>query len=338
MTETEIRFPAPPSELTFDRTVARSHAHRRALGEVFVADSVADGDSVFYTALQIPRAHSLWYDRTTVYHDPFAMAEAARQGSFVILHEHVGVPVGLPFSMQRYEFDVTDREAFRDDEKAPLQGVLRYEIVSRVDRSADFSDLTLAGELTVDGRVAMELSADVVFLARADYEALRAYQLGRVAAGGPDYTAAPLPAAAVGRRDSRNVVIGAPVAVGSDWDYPLLPDRRHPALFDHDYDHVPGPFIIEAFRQAALDTAVREGMLGTPDAMVVSCSSRFAQFAEFGAPIECRTTPLDPTRPGTARVELELRQFDKVLTVGALELAELTGHEDPFLNRTEHQA
>ncbi|MEV0338971.1 AfsA-related hotdog domain-containing protein [Nocardia sp. NPDC050713] len=335
MTETEIRFPAASSALSFDRTVPRAEAHRRALGEVFVADSVADGDSTFYTALQIPRAHSLWYDRTTVYHDPFAMAEAARQGSFVVLHRHVGVPVGLPFSMQRYDFAVTDREAFRDDEKSPLEGILRYEIVSRVDRGADFSDLTLAGELVVGGRAAMELSADVVFLARADYEALRAYQLGRVPAGGPDYTAAPLPAAAVGRRDSRNVVIGAPVAVGPAWDYPLLPDRRHPALFDHDYDHVPGPFIIEAFRQAALDTAVREGMLGTPNATVVSCSSRFTQFAEFGAPIECRCTPLDPTRPGTARIDLELRQFDRVLTVGTLELAELTGCEDSYLNRTE---
>ncbi|MFD6390498.1 AfsA-related hotdog domain-containing protein [Nocardia sp. NPDC060259] len=339
MTEIALRPQALPAALTFERTVARAHAHRRALGEVFVSDSVADGDSTFYAAVQIPRAHSLWYDRTTVYHDPFAMAEAARQGSFVVLHRHVGVPVGLPFSMLRYEFEVTDRAAFLDDEKSPLEGVLRYDIVSRTDRGADFADLTLEGELSVGGRSAMRLGADVVFLARADYEALRAYQQSRKSEADPGQPVlSPLPPERVGRMDSRNIVIAEPADEGARWVYPLLPDPRHPALFDHEYDHVPGPFIIEAFRQAAIDTAVRSGGLTSPITTVVSCSSRFDQFGEFGAPLECVCTPVDPTRPDTARVDVELRQFDRVLTTGTLELASIAEFASSFVHRVRAES
>ncbi|WP_280234313.1 AfsA-related hotdog domain-containing protein [Nocardia cyriacigeorgica] len=331
---TQSTRPAPPA-LTFDQTVPRALAHRRALGEVFVADSVAEDESTFRVAVQIPRAHSLWYDRRTTHHDPFAMAEAARQGSFVVLHRHVGVPLALPFSMQRYEFAVTALDAFHDDERAPMQGIIHYRIVSRQDRGPDFANMTLAGELLVDDVPAMTLEADAVFLSRTDYEALRSYQLSRVPNGPAHAAVPPLPPAAVGRLDSRNVVIGEPQVVDGDPRYPLLPDPRHPALFDHDYDHVPGPFLIEAFRQASIDSAVRAGRLASPITAVGACSARFINFAEFGAPLECRAVQSESKEPGCVRVEVELRQFDRVLADGAIELIPMDGHRSSFPDRTE---
>lgn len=335
MTELTNRVSRAPLTLSFDRTVPRALAHRRALGEVFVADSAAEDESTFHVAVQIPRAHSLWYDRRTTHHDPFAMAEAARQGSFVVLHRHLGVPLELPFSMQRYEFSVGALDAFRDDEKSPLEGIIRYHIVSRVDRGTDFSDLTLAGELLIGDVPAMALSADAVFLSRLDYEALRSYQLSRLPKSRTTPVAPPLPPDAVGRMDSRNVVIGEPRPVGGELRYPLVPDRRHPALFDHDYDHVPGPFLIEAFRQASIDSAVRAGRLRSPVATVVHCSSRFANFAEFGAPLECVAVQAESETPGHVRVDVDLRQFDRSLASGVLELAPMDAFRSSFPDRTE---
>src|SRR2546421_5590373 len=115
--------PLARPQLAFEQTVPRTLAHRRALGEVFVADSAQVGDDEFLLALQVPRAHSLWFDRLVPYHDPFAMAEACRQGAFVVVHRYLRVPHGLPFSLQRVEFRVPDLESYRDGGETPLEAI-----------------------------------------------------------------------------------------------------------------------------------------------------------------------------------------------------------------------
>ena len=84
-----------PHELSFEQTVPRSLVHRVALAEVYVADSLQSGDEEFVLAIQIPRAHCVWFDRRVAYHDPLSMAEAARQGVYVVVHRHIGLPAGL---------------------------------------------------------------------------------------------------------------------------------------------------------------------------------------------------------------------------------------------------
>lgn len=312
----------PVEKLSFEQTVPRKLAHRQALGEVFIADSVESDDGAVFVAAQIPRAHSLWGDRPADFHDPFSTAEAARQGSFVMLHRHLGVPVGLPFSMKRWEFRAANLECFRDNGKSPLDGVLRYEVTERVDRGAEFSDLTLAGELRIDGTTAMTLTGDVVFLRREDYVALREFQLARrPKTTEPVPPAEPLDPARVGRDDVRNVVVGEPV----DGRFRYVIDTRHPSYFDHEYDHVPGPFIIEGFRQAALVVATEQGALPSPVAAVTYLDTTFLDFAELDAPVECTATLLD--EPPTAAphdsvvVELGLYQFGKRLADARLGLS-----------------
>jgi hypothetical protein len=110
------------------------------------------------------------------------------------------------------------------------------------------------------------MRGDLVFLAPEDYAALRAYHRRRnpsesapPPAGGPA-----LAAAASGRLDQRNSVLGEPAADGSAGAatrYPVIIDRQHPSFFDHGYDHAPGPLLVEAYRQAAIVTAHRTGAL-----------------------------------------------------------------------------
>ena len=58
--------------LSFEQTVPCRLAHRRCLGEVFVADTATAGPGEYLAAIQIPRAHTLWSDRVADYHDPLA--------------------------------------------------------------------------------------------------------------------------------------------------------------------------------------------------------------------------------------------------------------------------
>ncbi|WP_405824902.1 hypothetical protein OG241_46925 [Streptomyces sp. NBC_01390] len=325
MTTNETLRPSPVhTELTFDQTVPRAVAHRRAVGEVFVTDSARVTDDEFLLAWQIPRAHSLWGDRTAPFHDPFSIAEAARQGCFVVVHRHLGIPLDLPFSLQRFEFRVTsDHRPYRDDRRSPLQGLLRYRTGRQELRGGESGTMTIEGELQIDGVPVMTISGDVVFLPRGDYEALRAFQRSRkpLADVPPWQPAAAVDPALVGRRDERNVVVGEPAPLphpAGPARYPLVIDRGHPSYFDHDYDHVPGPFMVEGFRQAALIEATRSGLLASPAAAMTGLSTTFSDFGEFEAPLAYSAE----ARPGSGdrvTVRVGLHQFGSEIAEGSIE-------------------
>jgi hypothetical protein len=321
--------PAAPAhhDLTFEQTVPRACAHRRAVGEVFVTDSARVGDDEFLLAWQIPRAHSLWGDRLSDFHDPFATAEAARQGCFVVVHRHLGIALDLPFSLQRFEFQVHGGlEPYHDDRRSVLQGLLRYRIGQKEFRGGELGSMRIHGELEIGGVHAMTISGDVVFLSRGDYQALRTYQRMRKPLRDipPWSPAAPVAPALVGRRDERNIVVGEPVPISSSGTlrYPLVIDRGHPSYFDHDYDHVPGPFIVEGFRQVGILAARGAGLLASPVTAMTGLTATFADFGEFEAPLEYSADP-EPGSEGRANVRVGLHQFGAQIAEGLVELTPL---------------
>jgi hypothetical protein len=356
LTEHTLSHPAQAacvSELSFDQAVPRGLAHRTALSEVYVADSVRHTDTEFFCAVQVPRSHIVWWDRRVAFHDPLAMVEATRQATLVVFHRHLGVPFGAPFSVRRLAFRVDDLPAFKDDERTPLDGVLRWRIVDQQRQGSRLGSMSMVGDLAINGTVALTVEPDFVFLPRDDYDALREFQRARIPAGtAPPAPPRPIDPALVGRRDERNVVIGeigdvpaaGPAGADATGDggpgdggspgtapvgtpdttarYHLISDRRHPAFFDHPYDHVPGPLMLEAFQQAAVATATRAGVLPSPPAAVVDCDVTFSNFGEFDAPIEVVAT-VDPAAEADAHagVRLELRQFDKSIAAARLRLS-----------------
>jgi hypothetical protein len=307
------------ADLSYEQTVPRRLAHRHALGEVFISDSAETGPNVFVVAAQIPRAHSLWSDHRLAYHDAFATAEAVRQGTFIVLHRHLQVPLGLPFSLRRFRFQVRELGAFQDDRRSPLQGRLTYRLAGGRTVGDELGDLTFEGELTVGGVEALEYGGDVVFMPRDDYEALRAYQRARLPLRPRGTELSPVPASAVGRMDGRNVVIGrhqdGPEGVRCE----LLPDLSHPAFFDHAYDHVPGPFIAEGFRQAAVVCAHQAGALESAEVAATGLDVTFRAFAEFDGDLECVAALAAPDGPDVV-VNACLKQFGKVVAEGQIRL------------------
>ena len=305
--------------LSFERTVPRSLVHRAALAEVYVADSLQIAEDEFALAVQVPRAHCVWFDRRVPYHDPLATAEAARQGVYVIVHRHIGLPVGLTFSLQRLELSVEDLDGYRDV-GAPLQGILTLRITEQTRSGGTLGSMTLKGDIAVDGEVLVRVGGDVVFLSSDDFAALRAYQRRR----NPPESAPPpavgpaLDAAACGRLDRRNSVLGEPPADGDR--FPLVVDQQHPSFFDHGYDHAPGPLIVEAYRQAAIVAAHGAGALPSPVCALVGLSAFFKDFAELDARIEVSAAVADRSDDGSVAVDVALHQFDKELSTGRVTL------------------
>lgn len=307
--------------VSFNQTVPRELAHRRALGEVFIADSIELEEDEFALAMQVPRSHSLWFDRQAPYHDPLATLEASRQGTFVIVHRYLGIERGPPFTLHRIGFRVLDLEAYRDDESSPFEAIWHARLEDTNVRAGVLVGMRLRGTLLVDGSPAATLEGEVAMLPQREYEMVRATQRARVPVGS---AARPLGAridpALVGRIDRRNVVIGllAP-GEGEEASYPLVVDERHPSFYDHPQDHVPGPLIVEAYRQAAIVTACRSGALASPVAAVSGCEATFGDFCEPDAPASCSASVagVDGAR---VEVEVGLHQFGARIASARIEL------------------
>ena len=309
-------------ELSYEQTVSRELAHRRAVGEVFVTDSAQTGEDQCVLAVQLPRAHSLWSDRRPDYHDPFASGEAARQGSFVVIHRHLGIPVGLPFTMRTFEFAVESLDAYRDDQRAPLDGILHYRLSDKRVSGGQLGSMRIDGEMTIGGVLAMRFGGDVVFMSGDDYRALRAFQRSRkrIEPGTRPDPVPPLAPGVVGRTDGRNVVIGQPLDMAGPRRFPLVIDLSHPSYFDHSYDHVPGPLCVEAFRQAAIVTAHESSAIPSPVVAMTGCQVAFADFGEYEQTLFCSAEIVSRAEGRPVRLQVGLHQFDSELVTGYIEL------------------
>ncbi|MFC9993820.1 AfsA-related hotdog domain-containing protein [Nocardia sp. NPDC127526] len=301
------RIPHEQSEsaggLSFEQTVPRSLAHRRCLGEVFIADTAAVGAGEYLAAVQIPRAHLLWSDRPADCHDPLALVEAVRQTMTVVGHRYLNLPPGTALSLQRAAVEIEDRSALHDDGVNPLEGIVRL----RTDLTAGSAFLNEHGftaTVSVGGDAAVSFRGGGIAFPAEAYAELRRHQRDNrpPRAVGDDSPVVPVAPARVGRRDTRNVVVGHG-ANGPE----LVVDRRHPAFFDHPYDHVPGPLLLEGFRQAALLAAGDE--TGDLDPAPVALEADFTGFAEFGAPLVFTSRIDRDDEIDSAEVHLELAQF-----------------------------
>ncbi len=324
------QLPAPPdsidtAEVGFEQGVPRGLAHQRALAEVLVTDSVQIGVDEFLLGTQLPRSHITWSDRAVPFHDPLVTVEAARQAGFVLAHRYYGVPADFAFISQQITFEVLDVDAYRDDEQGPPEALLRIRLADKQERDGALFSMSFEGELTINGAVAKTMSGTMLFLAPGDFAGLREHlrsqkPLDRVRRVSPPQPVSP---EVVGRRLPRNVVIGESVSQpGSDGRsrLELIVDQHHPCFFDHPQDHVPGPLILEAYRQAAVLTAVRAGALSSPAAVLSGCALQFSEFAELDAIVECTAAVIDGGGHGCATVGVALHQFGKQLGEARLEL------------------
>lgn len=316
--------PATGGRIAFEQTVPRKLTHRWAVSEVYVTDAAQLGTEEFLAGVQVPRAHCVWYDRRFPFHDPLAVVEAGRQAAFVVVHRYFGVPVeGYSFVSQQIDYRVVDLERFRDDGRSPLEGVFHLVLSDQEERDGDLVGVTFRAELTVGGRPAMTMGGRLVFFPRADYEVMRVYGRARGTehAAEPPVPAQQLDPALVGRVDRRNVVLAdIPQHSPGQHRFGLVVDPSHPSFFDHPQDHVPGPLIVEALRQAAIVAAQRDGVVASPVAVLGAGDAEFLGFAELDALTVCSASVKATSATGHVTVCLTLDQFGKQLASATVEL------------------
>lgn len=311
--------------LSFEQALPRSLAHRWSLAEVYIADTMPAGADEFLVAIQIPRAHSLWFDRLAAYHDPLSTVEAIRQALIVIGQRHLRVPNDATGSLQRVEFCVEDLSSYRDNEKSPLEGVARIRFDHDGGSVNYYSNLSFEATLTIDNIRALTLRGGLIAFPREAYEDLRRlHQRQRLT--GPitmDNPPAPLDPSLVGRRDPRNVVIGwlDDTSDAARKRFALITDQRHPYFFDHPYDHVPAPLLLEAIRQTAIVAAHSSGVLDSPVAAVTGAHVEFTGYAELDRSIALYANVDKSAEFGDFEVAVSLCQFGQQIADGRVELS-----------------
>lgn len=252
-------------------TVPRELVHRAAVAEVMLTDWQRLDDTHFAMAAQWPRSHS-FFTPVGVHHDPLIAAETIRQVGALLAHAEFGVPFGNQFLMENLTLTMRPEETRIDWTPAALDLDVTCTEVRR--RGCRLSGLTYETTVLREGRPAGWGRISFTTLAPAVYRRLRpphVFDPGHR----PIPLTAPVAPQSVGRLSPSDVVL-SPTGDPGRWQ--LRVDTRHPVLFDHRVDHVPGMVLLEAARQAA--TAV----LARPSILPLGLECEFTKYAELDQP------------------------------------------------------
>jgi hypothetical protein len=190
------------------------------------------------------------------------------------------VPLDHHFLLHDLTFHIEPEQLRIGETPAMLE--IEVDCVETRQRSGRLSALRYTTVLMRDGKFLASGSASGTMVVPRVYRRMRGEAESRAAAACPQ--PATLPCAAspseVGRSSAKDVVL-APTAEPNRWL--LRVDTRHPVLFDHPVDHVPGMTLLEAARQAAV-TAFAAAPL-----QILGMACTFTRYAELVAPCEIET-------------------------------------------------
>jgi 2-oxo-3-(phosphooxy)propyl 3-oxoalkanoate synthase len=295
------------SALTTQRTIARRLVHRAALAEVFLTDFLSVDRNVFLAAAQLPPAHAYYGDHTwrPGLYDPLVVFESVRQMLLCAMHLQHNADASTKSITATASMDIRDIGALRADNRAldlELWGRVALEkeyngatsrVVHEVDISAGGREV---GTITVDTALRPD---DVYQKLRMSHRATPPPSSDGLSGHGP---AELVPPHLVGRELAANVLLGD-VRAGADSVVALLRvPVGHPSMFDHPQDHVPGPVMMEAARQAALVMMVERFGESAVKLFMEHIDAEYLRFAELDSPIVVEATPdPDPHHPGGGR-------------------------------------
>ncbi|MFI9721094.1 ScbA/BarX family gamma-butyrolactone biosynthesis protein [Streptomyces sp. NPDC052396] len=272
-------------------TVPREFVHRAAVAEVLLTGWRRLGDTRFAVRAQWPRGHSFFTPVLGTQHDPMLIAETVRQIGSLLSHAEFGVPLDHQFVMWHLDY--------RSHPEHLAVGWTPAELELLVDCSElRWHGDSLAGMrydvvIRRDGAVAATGSASLSCTSPRVYRRLRGARRDRPPAdlGSPVYPHH------VGRASAFDVVL-SPAEAAAPGRWRLRADVRHPILFDHPVDHIPGMVLLEAARQAVL--ALEPAAPLCP----VTLSSSFRRYAELSSPcwIEAERGPADASGACDTRV------------------------------------
>uniref|UniRef100_A0AAU3HP00 A-factor biosynthesis hotdog domain-containing protein n=1 Tax=Streptomyces sp. NBC_01393 TaxID=2903851 RepID=A0AAU3HP00_9ACTN len=275
--------------LSFTTTVPKEFVHRAAVAEVLLTDWCRENDTRFVMAGQWPRGHSFFTPVGEGYHDPLIAAETIRQAGILLAHAEFGIPLGHHFLVS--DLDVAVRlPHFRvGDAPASLDITVTCPDVKR--RGNSLAGMRVAVEIRREGHVAATGGGSLTCITPSVYRRLRSRRAGH--AGHRLALMAPMAPQLVGRMSPTDVVL-APIGEADRWQ--LRVDTRHPVLFDHPVDHVPGMLLMEAARQATAATLERSSFVP------LGMASEFKRYVELDEPCLIEARRLPRTESGDDRV------------------------------------
>ncbi|MFD4260839.1 ScbA/BarX family gamma-butyrolactone biosynthesis protein [Streptomyces sp. NPDC058534] len=284
-----------PGHGPWTSTVPSELVHRAAVAEVMLTDWRRLAETRFTMSAQWPRGHSFFTPVGGSHHDPLIAAETIRQAGALLAHAEFGVPFGHQFLLEELTLAVDPGRLRVGRAPAALDLDVTCTEVSR--RGRRLAGLRYETVLLREGRPAGRGRITFSVVAPAVYRRLRPE---RVFTPGhtPIALTAPIAPQSVGRLSPADVVL-SPTAEPNRWQ--LRADTRHPVLFDHQVDHVPGMVLLEAARQAA--TAV----LDRPAILPLRLAAQFTKYAELDRPCLIDALHLPQNTPGEA---------DTVLVIG----------------------
>ncbi|MFB7375524.1 ScbA/BarX family gamma-butyrolactone biosynthesis protein [Streptomyces sp. NPDC056222] len=295
-------------------TAPREYVHRAALAEVFLTADWSRTDEAHFTlSAQWPRGHSFFGPVGGSHYDPMLAAETIRQVGALLAHAGFDVPLGHQFLMWELNYRVMPAMLPVGGAPADLRlDVTCTDIRRRAGRLAGLSYEVVVSE---QGRTLATGNARYTCTSPEVYRRLRADRLAEAATAQEPPTAAVEPRS-VGRLSEFDVVL-TPTERADRWQ--LRVDTRHPVLFDHPGDHIPGMVLLEAARQA-VQTLTPVGRPVLPVAM----DSTFHRYAEFGSPCWIETEPA-VDYPGSPErlIRVTGRQDDEILFTAITTVAEL---------------
>ncbi|MFI8280332.1 ScbA/BarX family gamma-butyrolactone biosynthesis protein [Streptomyces sp. NPDC085929] len=259
--------------------------HRAAVAEVMLTDWQREDDTHFRVAAQWPRGHS-FFTPINGDHDPLMVAETIRQIGSLLGHAEFGVPFGHQYLLS--DLSVTVNPEYLDVRQAPASLDIEVTCTEVKRRGGKLAALTYESVVRREGQIVATGAIAYTCISPVVYGRLRPERVFS-----SDHRPIPLTAPAapqnVGRTSPADVVL-SPIGEQNRWQLRL--DTRHPVLFDHLVDHVPGMVLLEAARQGA--AAVLERSLLLP----VSMSSTFKRYVELDEPCMIEADRLPPASPG----------------------------------------
>ncbi|WP_405584609.1 ScbA/BarX family gamma-butyrolactone biosynthesis protein [Streptomyces sp. NBC_01190] len=223
------------------QTVPRRFVHRGDISGVLLTGFRNDGGDRFTFGVQWPRSHG-FYGPVNGRHDPMMVAETVRQAGLALGHLGYGVPEGHVFMMQNLRYRMTAHGLSLTGTPSDVLARVVCKNVRR--RGTQLVSLTFDIWFEREGSVVGSGSGSFRCVAPQVYTKLRASQERPPTPGIPG--SHPLPPASVGRLSRGDVVVAATEQEGR---WLIRADPRHPVLFDHPADHIPGMLLMEAARQ-----------------------------------------------------------------------------------------
>ncbi|NKI40577.1 AfsA-related hotdog domain-containing protein [Streptomyces physcomitrii] len=308
-------------ELSFDRTVSRRLVHRFGLEEVFLTDFQSlEKDGPFLAAARLPRAHAYYGDHLghPRAHDPLAVFECVRQALLCATHLHHDAPTGTKAITAECRLEITDPAALllRAGDERGYDLELRGRVDLAKHHEGVLSRVVHAVEVQLCGAKVGTVTVDTALRPPAVYEKIRLKDRSTTPPMsdrlGHQETPSDLPAHLAGRRDADNVVLTR-VEPGEGALTALLRiPVSHTGMFDHPQDHLPGPVMMEAARQAGLLLLTEEFGRTPAKTQLVSLTAGYRRFAELDSPItvHAQLAPGADPREGAYELTVEFRQED----------------------------